>query len=510
MMEVILAGHTLDRTIVERLQRGEKVDPNQVTPETIPAAYARISRDPRPVTELRQDSIDQVEKARRSNEVIVFEMSHHSVAEHVQLNFDLLGLSRLAIEALEAARLCSYTEKSQRYITLDGDYVRPAEFTGADAERFEQMTADQIALYFKAFPILHDLQKAKHPEMAKGKKNRATVEGWAKEDARYALNMATEGQLGFSANARNLEYVIRRLRNDPLAEVRDLGQRLFEEGVKVAPSLILLADPVEFKKATGNPVSDAFLANGRGTVEDLTDQMFDQFGDVESTQVGETYGDATLLYHTEDPDTKIIAAMMHSHTRTPRPYHECLAVAERMKEAEQQVPFIREALQDLTQYDQVFREFEHAGFTFELDVSSSEFAQWKRHRMSTPTKQRYDPNIGYTYPEAVVEAGLKDDFRKQYDKATEAFEELAKTNPEAAEFILTNGHRRRLLFAANLREIYHVSRLREDGHAQWEIRETAGEMTDLVRGVAPATALLACGKDQYDAKRAEVFCEDAE
>ena len=39
------------------------------------------------------------------------------------LVFDILGCSRLAIEALEWHRLCSYTEKSQRYITLDGDFV---------------------------------------------------------------------------------------------------------------------------------------------------------------------------------------------------------------------------------------------------------------------------------------------------------------------------------------------------------------------------------------------------
>ena len=52
-------------------------------------------------------------------------MGHHSVAEHAVFNFDVIGISRLAMEELEKFRLCSYTEKSQRYITLDKDFVLP-------------------------------------------------------------------------------------------------------------------------------------------------------------------------------------------------------------------------------------------------------------------------------------------------------------------------------------------------------------------------------------------------
>ena len=49
----------------------------------------------------------------------------------------------------------------------------------------------------------------------------------------------------------------------------------------------------------------------------------------------------------------------------------------------------------------------------------------------------------------------------------------------------------------NLREIYHFSRLREDGHAQWAIRRIAEDISALVREAAPATAALLAGKDRY-------------
>jgi thymidylate synthase ThyX len=222
MLEVKLAGYNVDTDVLDKLKTKGWDGKNNVTPETISAAYARISRDPRPVTELRADSRDEVDKARKSNENIVFKMGHHSVAEHALLNFDILGLSRLAVEYLEEARLCSYTEKSQRYITLEGDTVMPSEFNEEDQKLFSSMVNKQIEAYKKLFPVLHEYQKKINPSMLDTKVGQNTVEGWAKEDARYALSMATECQLGFSANARNLEYIIRKLHYSPLAEVREL------------------------------------------------------------------------------------------------------------------------------------------------------------------------------------------------------------------------------------------------------------------------------------------------
>ncbi|MBW2454407.1 MAG: FAD-dependent thymidylate synthase, partial [Deltaproteobacteria bacterium] len=118
-LQVVLAGYNGD---VEALRSGQ----GQFSPETLSAAYARISRYPAPVPRLRAKARQEVERARKSNRTIVFGLGHHSVAEHAVFNFDILGCSRLAIEALEWHRLCTKKKKSQRYITLDGDFVLPA------------------------------------------------------------------------------------------------------------------------------------------------------------------------------------------------------------------------------------------------------------------------------------------------------------------------------------------------------------------------------------------------
>lgn len=123
-MRVILAGFNVETEILDEARKrfGESV-----TPEVISASYARISRDPRSVATLRAEARGAVEKARRSNERIVFGLGHASVAEHAVLNFDVMGVSRLAVEEIEHFRLASYTEKSQRYVRLDRDIVMPSE-----------------------------------------------------------------------------------------------------------------------------------------------------------------------------------------------------------------------------------------------------------------------------------------------------------------------------------------------------------------------------------------------
>lgn len=67
-MKVILAGYNIDVN-----EMGKSGEP---TPETIAAAYARISRDPRSVDELREEAIKDVAKARKSCENIVYGFGH--------------------------------------------------------------------------------------------------------------------------------------------------------------------------------------------------------------------------------------------------------------------------------------------------------------------------------------------------------------------------------------------------------------------------------------------------
>src|SRR3989339_1412828 len=171
-MQVILAGYNVDAEVLAQLTKDQ--GRQDVTPEIIPASYARISRDPRSISELRSDARKEVEKARRSNSNIVFKMGHHSIAEHAVFNFDLIDVSRLAMEEIEKFRLCSYTEKSQRYQKLEDNFLIPEEIKSV---RMENLFVETLKAQNKAYQS-------------------AVAIDVPPEDARYITSLATLGQVG--------------------------------------------------------------------------------------------------------------------------------------------------------------------------------------------------------------------------------------------------------------------------------------------------------------------------
>ncbi|MCX8014771.1 MAG: FAD-dependent thymidylate synthase, partial [candidate division WOR-3 bacterium] len=163
-MRVILAGYNVD---LDGLKQKEPI----LTPETFSAAYARISRSPNPIPKLRAIARSEIKKAREQNRRIIFEMGHHSIAEHAVFNFDIIGISRFAVEHLESHRLNSYTEASQRYIKLSSNFLIPEEIKKTELLPLFLKT---IELQNQTYHLLSEKLKPLETKLAK-----------AIEDARY-------------------------------------------------------------------------------------------------------------------------------------------------------------------------------------------------------------------------------------------------------------------------------------------------------------------------------------
>jgi flavin-dependent thymidylate synthase len=493
MMRVVLAGYNLDTAVIEELKRLSPAR-EDVTPETLSAAYARISRDPRPADELRAAARKEVERARRSNQAIIFKMGHHSVAEHAVFNFDLIGISRLALEEVEKFRLGSYTEKSQRYIKLGDDFIIPGEIRESGLERvFLKTVRAQNALYHRIYEKLRPYIFNKYRQLAENPKNHAAIEGWAKEDARYAVSLATEGQVGLTMNARNMELLIRRFAAKPLAELRELGRRVAALAREVAPSIILFVEASEFDARTGEGIREA----SRSLFSEK-----ERAGEKGPRRQAAGEEPVVLAEGAPDGDDRILAALLHASTALS--YGSCLKKVRWLKPAEKRET-IQAALRHMEFHDFPPREFEYADLTFALIVSASCFAQLKRHRMATLTTQDYDPSLGVTIPASVEAVGAGREFRELIARTNDTYRALLPKAGAAAAYVLTNAHRRRALLKVNVRELYHISRLREDPTAQWEIREMAGLMSGLARKEMPLSCLLLGSKDQYPALYQKVF-----
>ncbi|OGB89170.1 hypothetical protein A2625_02485 [candidate division WOR-1 bacterium RIFCSPHIGHO2_01_FULL_53_15] len=449
-MKVLLAGYNVDADVIAELTAGQ--NRQDVTPETLSASYARISRDPRPIDELRQAARAEVEKARKSNSNIIFKMGHHSVAEHAVFNFDLIDVSRLALEEIEKFRLCSYTEKSQRYQKLEGSYILPDEVRGKGYEvRFREIIEKQNKFYAEMI----------------GK-------GIEPEDARYITPLCTLGQVGLTINARNLELLVRRFASSGLAEVREIGKTMYELAANIAPSIILFTAANDFDQKT-YPELRAYF---RGKWE-------------RKRRVSRR---TTLLDYTRNADIKLVASLLHTSSQIS--FQNSLRVAKDMKKHERERA-VMTACRHMEFYDSTLREFEHSHLTYDLVMSSGCFGQLKRHRVATITSQLYEPELGIVIPEKVRGKGYEGRFKGICKETESVYREIAKIDQRAAEYVLTGAHRKRVLMTTNARELYHISRLREDPHAQWEIQELAAEMTKVAKDVMPLTMMLIGGKDRY-------------
>lgn len=173
-MKLIVAGYNIDSSLIQSLNA------KNATPEVISAAYARISRSSKRVDQLRSESLLQVDKARRSNQNIIFEMGHASIAEHAVFNLDLLDVSRLLTEVIQRSRLASFTEKSQRYVTFSRDYLLPEELQNkARLKQAYIALMDRLFTeYEESFRALLMLHKKEQPQL-----KARELECLAKEDA---------------------------------------------------------------------------------------------------------------------------------------------------------------------------------------------------------------------------------------------------------------------------------------------------------------------------------------
>ena len=508
-LDAYLKGPVLDIPTHELMSLQSDIEKciSWFTPEPLAAAWARISRDPKDINALLEEALEDVPKARKSNETIIHGMGHHAAAHNAMFHYNITNASRLLVESIEARRLAGYLEKSQRYVTLDGDFVRPVDFSLGDLAKFEQVVALQNDFYFKTNEKILEMLKERNKEKLAAaddkerKKQLTLLEGSAKEDARYVLTLATKAQLGASYDGEILEHAIRILKYGGLAEERELAKKIFDEAAKYAPSLIQLADADIFRERNpGQELDDNNYKHTRENLWHVVENAFDQcaYDAVDGIRKG-----TVKLMPPAGIDQKIIAALLHANSQ--RDISSAYGLANHLLSSNKAQDFLCNALKHIGPYDKVPREFENNDLVYQVIISSCGFGQLKRHRMMTLLSQDYDTSLGITVPQNVIDAGADGELKDVCDRSAELHKEFLPRYGKAAEYCLTNAHRRRTIVGINLRQLHHFSRTRQDMHAQWEIRGIAGDMCAIAKEQVPFTTLLLGGKDKFPDIRREIY-----
>ncbi|NOY08630.1 MAG: FAD-dependent thymidylate synthase, partial [Spirochaetes bacterium] len=206
------------------------------------------------------------------------------------------------------------------------------------------------------------------------------------------------------------------------------------------------------------------------------------------------YPEVILSDYDEEGENKILASMLFLSGGGSLEHYISLL---NKSSDEYKYSLLKPLFKEMKAYHPLPRFFEFADLTFQVECSASAYAQLKRHRMTVQISQHYNPELGYTVPPVIKSSGLEDLIAKAYEISTKLFYKIHSEAGQAAQYILTNAHRRRILVKLDIRELYHISRLREDKYAQWEIRRVAEKMVELARDKYPLVTLLACGKDRF-------------
>ena len=189
-------------------------------PDRICAAAAQSCYSEKGATELFETTSE--EKASKMIEKVVG-MGHLSVVEHAHFTFSIEGVSRALTHQLVRHRIASYSQQSQRYVSMDrAEYVVPPSLS-KDPETEK--------LYGKA---MDDAWKA----------YRELAQRVPKEDARYVLPNACHTNITMTMNARELWHFFRlRCCRRAQWEIRLMAWKMLEEAKKVAPILFADAGP---------------------------------------------------------------------------------------------------------------------------------------------------------------------------------------------------------------------------------------------------------------------------
>ena len=444
------------------------LDARTLSEEQIAVAFAMTSRVPDPFDVIAERVSE--EKAADFHERWVLGYGHASVAEHAVLHLAVENISRLACDGLEDNRLASYTEKSSRYQVMEADYFHIPTELDSHPDLRQEYTATCRHLFTmyqelisSSIEYLRGIHPQRGPEGASAYNLR--LRRMATDACRSVLPASTLTNVGVTANARTLEHAISKLMSSELQEEQDLGSFLREKGRAITPTLIKYAAFVEY--LAGRPQAQRNLADSQDS----------------TSEHGQPSAEVRLVHWDPQAEEKIIASLLYSATEMP---YEVARQRTRTMPEEERQRILDDFMTGLGPHDAPPRELETVDYTFEILLDYGAFREFRRHRMQTYLPQMLTVAQGIRIPTLISDAGLEGPFTEATGAAERTFHNIReRESPSVAQYAVTHAHNRRLLSKMNLRECYHLFKLRTSQMAHESIREPMKEALRLVTEVHP-------------------------
>lgn len=443
-------------------------------------ALARYSRSADPV----EQSLAWVDghSEERFWETFYFDYGHASIADlgHVAVCFE--GCSELAALEVLDEQVWDGQARSTRYQDFStAGHVTPPELVGHALEADYHASIERlIGAYVEVNAQAKAWLSERHPkpeEMKKGPYER-NIAARAFDMARYLLPLSIPTNVGQVTSIRTLERQISRLLASPLAEVRDLADKL-TAGCREAPS------------GGGQAPAPTLARHARRS--DFTVEWRERA----AAAVAERFGEAqpptrafTSLVPRTQPEVELLTGLLYEFARAP---WAALAESVAAMPGPERQELIRRILESRGRFDELPRAARagHA-YTFEIVMDVGGWRDMHRHRRCQQHLQEFDLTAGGELPPDAEESGIAGRVGEEYERVLETARKVeAAHGPRVAAYLLPLMHRVRSVFKMDFAEIDYICRLRSGIKGHPSYRRVAWDMYQELQRAEPNLAFLA-------------------
>jgi Predicted alternative thymidylate synthase len=488
-------------------------------PEVLAFAMAKYSRS---ALSMRESLAEiSAQRAEQFLNTFYFQYGHRSIADLAHIAFAIERLSLLAAIVLVDEQRWDGQERSTRYQNfMKSGFYLPDFGEDRDSAKLYSSTIENLfAVYQRTTAAVQDLlrQKIACPEEMKPDAYERTLKARAFDVARYLLPLATNTSLGQIISARTLETQVSRLLSHPVAEVRELGEKLREaatgcawnvnaQAAKAFAEKIIAADPALAAEAAQLLTREIRTAPTlvkyaqpneylTKSATELAQAADDLLGDV-------PIDDAPLVdlvERTEPLEVELAATLLYSGGH--HSYRQIRDLVSNMPAA-RIAEIIDLGVRGRGRHDEALRTYHAgAGLRFDILMDIGGFRDMHRHRRCTQIIQGFTAKHGYESPGAadlggtadiLAEAGIASEFDSAIEAAHAASAQIAagkaKEGAQSALYVLPLATRIRSLFKMDFAEAQYISELRSGPAGHFSYRRVAWEMYKAIEQQHPLLA----------------------
>jgi thymidylate synthase ThyX len=482
------------------------ITPKQVDRGALMSRYSRTDKTMRRV--FLDEFANNPDRGEEFYRRVLLEYGDDSVAELGEAQVAVEGISNIAAKKIEDRRIgLSYLEKSSRYVPFDQKtagglyrYCREERIMeSSKADSYIQSCDLSFATYSKSVQPLQLFLREKEPIerfsffdsetkqeapfdrlkseidiQAARKVYNITIKSKALDLLRGLLPASTITNVGITGNGRAFEYLLALLHASGLGEVRTVAEQLLQELNIVIPSFVRRANDKH-----GRSLQEYVLKTD-GAIDNLVQEYLAGMPREQNPVP------VKLIDYEEnlEAETKVASAILYERAsgrslRRIIEYVRSMPSKERSKVIHSYTEFRANRRQ------RPGRAFEMVDYTFELFTNFGMFRDLHRHRLLTMERQLLSANHGYDLPPELEAGGLDKDFRECMYVSKEAYDEISKTMPEEAQYVVNFAFRYPYFMKLNLREACHMIELRTTPQGHPDYRAVCQKMYSEICHVHP-------------------------